>query len=246
MSALLSLTGAETRLFLREPVSMIFTLAVPPILIIVFGAIPSFAEPDPDLGGLRIIDLYPPIILAMAIAMVALTHLPPQLATYRDKGVLRRMRTTPVTPRVLLGAHLIMCTAITAVTMIAVLAIATLAFDVAVPANPLGYLLAFLLTTVATLSVGLLAAALAPSGTGATALGLVAVFALLFFAGLWIPRATMSEVLITISDLTPLGAGVQALEDAAAGGWPQVLHLGVLVAWTVVAGGLAARTFRWE
>ncbi|WP_147918473.1 ABC transporter permease [Ruania zhangjianzhongii] len=246
MSALLRLTGAETRLFLREPISMIFTFALPPILIIVFGVIPSFNEPNPDLGGLRIIDLYPPIILAMAIAMVAFTHLPPQLATYRDKGVLRRMRTTPVTPSVLLGAHLMMCTAIAAVTMVAVLAIATLGFEVAVPQNLLGYLLAFGLTTLATLSLGLLAAALAPSGTGATAIGLLVLFPMLFFAGLWIPRESMPEVLLTISDFTPLGAGVQALGDAAAGGWPQVLHVGVLAAWTIVAGGLAARTFRWE
>lgn len=246
MSALLHLTGAETRLFLREPISMLFTFALPPILLVILGLIPAFGESDPDLGGLRVIDVYPPVILTMAIAIVALTHLPPQLATYRDKGVLRRMRTTPATPAVLLGAHLLMCAAITAVTMIAITAIATLAFDVAMPQNLLGYLLAFGLTTLATLSLGLLAAAVAPSGTSASAIGLILLFPLMFFAGLWIPRGSMADLLVTISDLTPLGAGVQALGDAAAGGWPQVLHLGVLAAWTVVAGGLAARTFRWE
>ena len=246
MPALLRLTGAETSLFLREPISLIFTFALPPILLVVFGVIPSFNEPNPDLGGLRIIDLYPPIILAMAVAMVALTHLPPHLATYREKGVLRRVRTTPITPAVLLGAHLLMCAAITALTMLALLIIATLAFEVPLPQNPLGYLLAFGLTTMATLTVGLLVAAVAPGGTGATAIGLVALFPLLFFAGLWMPRASMPEVLRTISDFTPLGAGVQALVDTAAGGWPQLVHIGVLLAWTVVAGGLAARTFRWE
>ena len=246
MSALLRLTGAETSLFLREPISLIFTFALPAILLVVFGVIPSFTVPSPDLGGLRVIDLYPPIILAMAMAMVALTHLPPHLATYREKGVLRRVRTTPITPAVLLGAHLLMCAAITAITMLALLIIATLAFDVALPQKPLGYLLTFGLTAVATLTVGLLVAAVAPGGTGATAIGLVTLFPLLFFAGLWMPRASMPEVLRTISDFTPLGAGVQALTDTTAGEWPQLVHVAVLVAWTVVAGGLAARTFRWE
>lgn len=246
MPALLRLTGAETRLFLREPISVIFALALPPVLLIVFGLVPSFSEPNPDLGGLRIIDLYPPIIVAMAIAMVALTNLPQHLATYREKGVLRRLRTTPITPTVLLGAHLLMCVLITAITSLAVLILGVLAFDVALPQNLLGHLLAFVLTAMATLSVGLLAASWAPGGTSAAAIGLVSLFPLLFFAGLWLPRASMPEVLRTISDFTPLGAGVQALADTAAGGWPQLVHLAVLVAWTIVAGGLAARTFRWE
>jgi hypothetical protein len=56
----------------------------------------------------------------------------------------------------------------------------------------------------------------------------------------------MNDVLRTISDFTPLGAGVQALQDASAGDWPQLLHLAVLSAWALVAGGLATRFFRWE
>jgi ABC-2 type transport system permease protein len=56
----------------------------------------------------------------------------------------------------------------------------------------------------------------------------------------------MNAVLRRISDFTPLGAGVQSLQDAAAGHWPQLLHIGVMVGWTIVAGGLAARYFRWE
>jgi ABC-2 type transport system permease protein len=71
-------------------------------------------------------------------------------------------------------------------------------------------------------------------------------FPLVFFAGLWLPRAAMNHVLKTISDFTPLGAGVQSLQDATAGHWPQLLHLVVLLGWTVVAGGLASRYFRWE
>lgn len=246
MPSLLRLTATETRLFFREPISVLFAFALPPILLIVLGAIPAFREPDDDLGGLRVIDMYTPIVVAMAITMLALTNLPQQFATYREKGVLRRMRTTPVTPAVLLGAHLLMCTITSVVTTLVVLAIARLVFDVSLPSRPPTYLAAYVLTALAMFAIGLLVASLAPSGTSASAIGLVLLFPILFFAGLWIPRDSMNEALLTVSDLTPLGAGVQSLQDATAGDWPQLLHVAVMLGWTVVAGGLAARYFRWE
>jgi ABC-2 type transport system permease protein len=95
-------------------------------------------------------------------------------------------------------------------------------------------------------AVGLLVAALAPSGKSASAIGTLVFFPLVFFAGLWLPRAGMNDVLRTISDFTPLGAGVQSLQDTTAGQWPQLLHVAVMIGWTIVAGGLAARYFRWE
>lgn len=246
MSAPLRLTTTETRLFFREPISVVFALALPPVLIVVLGAIPAFREPSPGLGGLRVIDVYTPIVVAVAIATFALTSLPQQFATYREKGILRRMRTTPVRPTAMLGAQLLMSTVLSAGTTLTVLVIAWLAYGVRLPQQPFGYLVAFLLTASAMLAVGLLVASLAPSGAGASVIGLVLFFPMLFFAGLWIPRDSMSGVLRTISDLTPLGAGVQSLQDAATGDWPQLLHLAILLGWTVVAGGLAARYFRWE
>ena len=246
MSALSRLTLTETKLFFREPINVIFALALPPILLAVLGAIPSFREPSEALGGLRIIDLYTPIVVAIAITTFALTSLPPQFATYREKGVLRRMRTTPVRPVAMLSAQLLMSTVLSVVTMLIVLAIAWFAFDVALPANALAFLAAFLLTALAMFSIGLLVAALAPGGASASAIGLVLIFPMLFFAGLWIPRMSMNDVLRTVSDFTPLGAGVQSLQDAAAGSWPEPIYIAVLLGWTILAGGLAARFFRWE
>ncbi|HVW41199.1 MAG TPA: ABC transporter permease [Amycolatopsis sp.] len=246
MSALTRITRTETTLFFREPTAVFFTLAFPPILMIILGSVPAMRNPDPGLGGLRVIDLYAPIIVAMAIAMFSLSSLPQQFATYREKGILRRMRTTPVKPSVMLGAQLVMCTAMSVGVMIVVLAIARLAFSVDLPQQPAAYLLAYVLCALAMFSLGLLVASLAPSGKGAGAIGTLLFFPVLFFGGLWIPRAGMPAVLRHISDFTPLGAGVQALQDASAGHWPQLLHIGVMLGWTIVAGGVAARYFRWE
>jgi ABC-2 type transport system permease protein len=243
---LIRLTVTEFKLFLREPAAVFFALMFPPILLIVLGSIPAFREHDPAIGGARVIDLYAPIVVTLALAMLALNGLPQLFATYREKGILRRMATTPVRPATLLGAQLLMCAAMAVVVLVVVLAIARLAFGVALPRQVPAFVLVYLLCVLAMLSLGLLVASLAPSARGAGAIGSVLFFPVLFFAGLWVPRAGMPDVLRRISDFTPLGAGVQSLSDAAAGHWPQLLHVAVMLGWTVVAGGLAARYFRWE
>ncbi|MEE6262750.1 ABC transporter permease [Plantactinospora sonchi] len=246
MSALYRLTATETRLFFREPMIVFFTLGFPPILLGILGAIPAFRQPEETLGGLRVIDLYAPIIVAMGLAMFALNSLCQLFATYREKGVLRRLRTTPVEPRVMLGAQLLMSTIMSVVTMLVVLAVGRLAFDVRLPRQVPAYLVGYVLAALAMFAIGLLVASIAPTGRSAGAIGTLLFFPVVFFAGLWVPRDSMNDVLRTISDFTPLGAGVQSLQDATAGHWPQLLHVAVMIGWTLVAGGLAARYFRWE
>ena len=56
----------------------------------------------------------------------------------------------------------------------------------------------------------------------------------------------MPDGLLTVSDLTPLGSAVQALEDSWFGATPDVLNLVVMVAYAVVFGVIAVRVFRWE
>jgi ABC-2 type transport system permease protein len=246
MSALYRLTVTETKLFFRDPLIVFFALAFPAILLVILGAIPSFREPNEKLGGLRVIDLYVPILVAMGLAVFALNGLSQLSATYREKGVLRRMRTTPVKPTVMLGAQLLMSTSLSVVTMVVVLALGRLAFNVSLPRQVSAYLVGYVFAALSMFAIGLLVASLAPTGRTAGAIGTVLFFPLVFFAGLWIPRDSMNDVLRTISDLTPLGAGVQSLQDATAGHWPQPLHLAVMLGWTIVTGGLATRYFRWE
>lgn len=246
MHALLRLTAIETRLFFREPVSLFLALGFAPLLLIVLGLIPDIREPDPENGGLRMIILYVPILISMGVALFSLSGLAPLFATYREKGILRRLRTTPVTPATMLTAQLVMAMLVSLVSLVLVLAVARFAFAVELPELVPAYLFGFLLMATSSFAIGLLVAAVAATGTAATAIGTLLFFPLAFFAGIWLPRSEMPDVLLTISDLSPLGAGVQSLQDAAEGNWPQMLHVIVLLAWTVVAGGLASRFFRWE
>jgi ABC-2 type transport system permease protein len=246
MNPLARLTLTETKLFLREPLGVFFALAFPTLLLVILGSIPAFREHRPELGGARVVDLYAPIVIAMAMVTLAIQGLPQVLASYREKGILRRMATTPVRPAVVLAAQLAMCSVLSVLASVVVLVVGRIAFDVPMPRQFAAFVLAYLLSVAASLSIGLLIAALAPNSKGAGAIGTVLFFLLMFFAGLWFPRASMPEWLVRIGDFTPLGAGVQSLTDAAAGTWPQLPHLAVLLVWTVASAALAARYFRWE
>ncbi|WP_344877688.1 ABC transporter permease [Allokutzneria multivorans] len=246
MNRLARITAAELRLFLREPMTVVFGIALPPLLLVIFGSIPSFAAPDPDLGGQRFIEVYAPALIATSLAMLALSSLPTILASYREKGVLRRLATTPVRPGFLLTAQVVTHLLMALLSVVLLLAIGAIWFDLALPANALGFVLALVLAITAVFAIGLLIAALATSGRLASGIGSLLFFPVAFLAGLWTPGPTMPEFLRNIASFSPLGAGSQAIKAAWAGGWPQPLHLLVMLGFTAIAGFAAARWFRWE
>ena len=246
MTGLPRLTLMELRLFLREPLAVFFAVVFQALLVGILGSVPGFQQPLPSLGGQRVIDQYVPIAVTFAIVMLALSVAPSALAAYRERGILRRLATTPVRPAALLAAQLAMSLATAIFTVLLVLGVGRLAFGVGLPRQPIGYALGFVLAAAAMFAIGLLLAAMAPSTRSAQGLGSLLIFPVMFFAGLWVPRAVMPEVLRRVSDFTPLGAGAQALQDATGGAWPQPLHLAVMAAYLAVFGLLAARTFRWQ
>ncbi|GGL01180.1 transport permease protein [Sphaerisporangium melleum] len=246
-SALRKVLLAETRLFLRDPATAFFTLVLPLALLLILGsAIPAFRQPDPATGE-RVVDIHlPSTMIMLAVATAAFSAIPSVLATYRERGVLRRLSVTPVSPATLLGAQLLLNLATAALAAFLTILSGHLVLGSLPPAAPAWFVLAFVLGVSALFTLGLCVAALVPNGRAAGGAGALAMFPLLFFGGLWLPRQLMPEVLLRFSDFTPTGAFAQAMHDSWAGQAPQPLHLGVLVAWTLVAGAFAARAFRWE
>ena len=245
-SALTRLVITEGKLFARERVGLIWGVGFPLVLLVIFGSIPAFKDRHADLGGLSTLDVYVPILMAFVLAMIALNALPPTLAGYREKGILRRLSTTPVGASRVLAAQLAVNLATAAIAMVAILAVARLAYHVPLPQQGVGFLAAVLLTAVALFGLGTFVSAVCPSGRAANAAGAILFFPMMFFAGLWVPIPEMPSFLRHISSYTPLGAGVQSLQEATSGVWPHPLLLVVLVAWAVIFGSAAAKLFRWE
>ena len=245
-SALWQLTVTELKLNLRELVGPAWGVAFPMLLLIIFGSIPAFSKPKAVYTGLTTLEVYVPILIMMAVALTSLIAMPMTLAGYRERGILRRMQTTPAGPLRVLAAQLIVGLAAIVVTAIVVLAVSRLGYGAALPRQFGGWVVAMLLTVAAMLSIGLFVAAVAPSGRGATGIGNLLFFPLMFFSGLWLPIPNMPTVLQHISHATPLGAAYGALQNATLGQWPSSLQLLTLAAYAVAFGLAAARFFRWE
>ena len=246
MRIFVKLTLSELRLSLREPMIGFFGIAFPTLLVIILGCIPAFREPQAGLSGLRVIDVYVPIALTLVLAMLGLQATPAVLATYREKGVLRRLATTPAPPAALLGAQLVMSMLTAAASAALVLLVGRIVFAVPFPAHFALYALVFLMSAGAVFAIGLFVAAVAPGGKAANMIGTLLFFPSMFFAGLWVPREVLPGVIRRIADFTPLGAGERALHETAIGSAPALITVVVLAAYMVVFGWAAAKMFRWE
>jgi ABC-2 type transport system permease protein len=242
--ALARLTLTEARLLLREPVALLWGLAFPVALLAVMGLASSGKQAS--LGGLPLVAVYEPILIAFVTVAFSIQGLPAVVASYRERRILRRLATTPVGPVRVVVAQLAVNLTVVLVATAGILAVGRLAFAVPLPGQPAGFLVTYVLAAAAMLGLGMLIAALAPTGRAAGVIGTMLFFPLMFFAGLWIPRAQMPASLRQISDFTPLGAAVQALQDSLRGSWPHPAGLAVLAGYGVVFTIAAARFFRWD
>jgi ABC-2 type transport system permease protein len=236
----------EARLTWRRPIGLIGGIALPVVLLVIFGELPSFKEHLAAFGGGTIFDAYVPILATFGVAMLALLGLPIPLVTYRELGVLRRLSTTPVPPSWVLAAQAAVQGCVAVAGVVTVIVVAVVAFGASAPASLAGLVLSVTVTIAGLFAIGLLLAAVARTSTAANVIGRVTFFPLMFFAGLWLPRALMPQFLLDISNYTPLGAAVQAMQASMQTGFPPAAPLLVLAGYAVVFGYLARRCFRWE
>jgi ABC-2 type transport system permease protein len=236
----------EARLSWRRPIGLIGGVALPLLLLIIFGLIPAFKQAPAAFGGETVFDAYVPILAAFGLAMLGMLGLPLPLVSYRELGVLRRLSTTPVPPSWVLAAQGVVQALIAVATVVVIFAVSTAAFGAPAPKSPAGLVLSVAVSMAGLFAIGLLIAAVAKTSTAANVIGRLAFFPLMFFAGLWLPRAEMPSVLLDISNYTPLGAAVQAMQSSMQTGFPPAAPLLVLVAYAVVFCSLARRLFAWE
>ncbi|GAA2455349.1 ABC transporter permease [Actinomadura vinacea] len=246
MTASTAVLKAESRLFAREPYSLFWMVAFPAILLTILGLIPSFREESADLGGRRVVDLYVPISVLLAMIMAGIQALPPVLSGYRERGILRRMSTAPVRPGSLLGAQLLLHGAGGLASSILVIALGRIAFGVELPDHLPGYLAALLLATLGAMATGAAIAAVSSTTKATTVVGSIVFFPTMFTAGVYVPVQVLPDALQRIMEFTPFGAASQALDQAARGAWPDWTHLGVMTLWTALLIAAAVRWFRWE
>lgn len=239
-----ALLVSEARLLARNPGVVIWTVILPVAAAIILAAIPGVRAPSASLGGLSFFAIYQPILIFFTMTLLAMQALPDVLTRYREMGVLKRLRTTPASPALLLFAQLTLIATI-AIGCMVVMVVGPALVGAGWPRNPIGFLIAYLLGAWALLGLGMVIASSFHNAKVAAGLGSFLFFVLQFFAGLWLQRPNMPPWLRHISDVTPSGAAVQSLTDTL-GAWPSALHLIVLAVWGIAMSRLALRLFTWE
>ncbi len=107
MSAFAALAKTQSKVFLREPLAVFFGLVFPSVILIVIGtAFPGATDPVDAFDGRSLVEVYASTSIVLGLATVAIFLLPVALGGDRERGILRRLSTTPVHPRTLVMAHL--------------------------------------------------------------------------------------------------------------------------------------------
>ncbi|WP_410873276.1 ABC transporter permease [Nocardia sp. A7] len=239
------LVVVESKLMLRDPTALFFIIALPVVLLVIFNFITTKQAVDQaDRDSLKI--YVPAIAMSMALVMIALNLLPTNLATYREKGILRRLSASPAHPSRVLVAQLVVNFVTSVVATVVVIAVARFAYQMDPPAQVAAFTLTFVLSAWALFSIGLLVAALAPNARTATAAGLSLLFPSLFFGGGFVPLEDMPEAIRRIGEFTPLGAAMSGFRESWAGDWPEPRFLIVLAVIGLVGTLVSVRVFRWE
>jgi ABC-2 type transport system permease protein len=246
MNGFSRLAFVETKLFLRETGAAIGVFGLPVALVIGFGLIPGFGDAQKSLSGQIGTQYIASIGVAIVLAILGLNGVPMVIGQYRERGILRRLGVTPVRPLTLLGADMMVWAAAAILSVAIVVGVARVAFHVPAPVDAGWFVLSVILGIAAMFALGLLVAAAAPTARSAAGLGWLLFFPNMFFAGVYIPTEEMSPVMRQIGTFTPLGSALHAVRDSWMGLAPRPEYLGIMAAYAVIAGALAARFFRWE
>jgi ABC-2 type transport system permease protein len=235
----------EAKLFLREPMTVAFTLALPLIFLFVLGGVFGNTPNPKYYGGHGPLDFYVPAYLGLVWAAVGLLALPVHLARYREDGVLRRLRASAAPRWAVFGSQAVVAAAIALVGGVLVIAAAALSYHIHAPRSPAGLLAAWLLAGIVFASLGILLSCI-PTSRGALGAGLGLFFVMMMLSGAGPPFEVMTSLMRHISDILPLTYATRLLQAPWLGTtlhWPDVA---ACLAIALAAAITARATFRWE
>jgi ABC-2 type transport system permease protein len=205
--------------------------------------------PDPTgkvWEGVGPMDYLVPGFLGLVMASIGFITLPVHIATCRERGILRRFRSSSVSPAAILVSQFGVSTLIAVVGSVAIFLLG-LAIDGAHgPVSPAGVLVAFALCLVAFVAIGIFLGAVMPTAQAAQAVGLVLFFVSEMTAGVGPPREVLPNVMQQVALALPLTHVAIALQDSWIGRGVNLANLGIVAAIAVAAGALAYGSFRFE
>lgn len=247
MRGLWNLTWLEIKIFAREPLGFIGTILFPVTMFVVLGrSLGRRANSSERVREFVGADL--PVFTVMLIALSSVLSLITIMAIYRESGILKRLRATPLRPHTILMAHVIVKLIFTALTLGLMAAAGRRFYPVPLDVAWFSFAAALLLSTLSILSLGFLVASIVPTARFAQPVGTMILYPMLAASGLFVPIAALPSWLQPISHMLPLTPAVSLLRGIWVGeGW--LAHgwdVGGVALVFAICIGLSSRVFRWE
>ena len=232
MTRLATLAATEARLLARDWTVLVFAFVFPPFVMLILAGVFG-TQPDPGYGGARPDDYYVTAGIGVPIIALALVGLPVALASYRERGVLRRLAAFGVPAGKVVAAQAAVTAALVAVGAAVVLAVAAPTYGIPHVAHPLQTLAGIAAGTATLILVGVAVGLAAPTARAAQAIGLLAFFPLYLLGGGGPPKGAMTGAMQSISDALP--STVPVVSDPWLGTHGLSHDLPALAAWAGAA-----------
>lgn len=247
LRGLAKLTGVQLKLFWREFFAVFFTLAFPLIMLFLFGGIYG-NKPSPFFGGLGSVDVLTPAYIAMLIGTSGLLTLTINVSSYREMGILRRYKATPLRPQTVLIAELLVIFLMLILGVLLLLVCARLFFHLRFSGNVLSVAGGFILSSLSFFCLGFVLAGLLPTARAAQAVAMVIFYPMLFLSGAAIPREVLPATVRKVAQVLPMTHVVNLLRGLWIGeSWGRHITEVIVLAGLSAAGlFIAVKTFRWE
>ena len=246
LRGLWKLTWLEIKIFLREPMGAFGSIILPVLLFVVLGRIGGGRITSITAAGFVRTGL--PVFVSILIALSAVTSLVTIISIYREGGILKRLRATPVRPQTILTAHVIVKLLLSVATLALMMLAGKRYYPVDVRIPVLGFTLALLISTWSILSIGFVIASIVPTARFAQPIGTAILYPMIGVCGLFVPVQSLPPTLQAVARVTPLTYAVSLLQgiwkgEAWSAHWNDVA---ALVAVFVICTALSSKVFRWE
>jgi ABC-2 type transport system permease protein len=248
LRGLWKLTWIEIKIFLREPLGALGTIGIPVLVFLVLGRVVGHGLAPTSLAASSFISVGLPVLASILIAVGAVLSLVTIISIYREGGILKRLRATPLRPQTILTAHVIVKLLLTAATLSLMVLAGKRYYPVGIHVPFFGFTMALLISTCSILSIGFLIASIVPTARFAQPIGAVIMYPMIGVSGLFVPVGSLPPVLQAVARVVPLTYAVSLLEGIWKGdAWSAHVHdVAALVVAFILCVALSAKVFRWE
>jgi ABC-2 type transport system permease protein len=248
LRGLWQLTWLEIKIFVREPLGVIGTGGAPVLVFVVLGRLLGPLARTGAPGVPRFVSVDLPIFASVLIAVSAVLSLVAIIAIYREGGILKRLRATPLRPATILAAHVLVKLLSTAVTLALMVLAGRRYYPVDADVPIASFTLALLFSTLSIVSLGFLIASVVPTARFAQPIGTLIVYPMLGISGLFMPVESLPPMAQGMARLLPFTYAVSLLRGIWHGdGWSSHgADAAVLTLMFVASTAVSSRVFRWE